>query len=198
MEVGIRSPPLVYIPAWPHLRLRAVSSIVEGDRKKAESQLPELTRMKGKQDRKHKDDYTANKALRRAMRGQRKEVQQLKAEGARMGLGVALLPHSPEDAAAARQVRFGSIDGKGFERSLQKRRAAIRASSIFPQGHAASGKGRKSSASERTGTTSVPEGSAGTSVLLGKRTKMNFSPSGIVKKRKPESRRDAASVRRSR
>ena len=38
----------------------------EGGRKRAERDIPELTRMKHKQDRKYYDAYTSNKALRSA------------------------------------------------------------------------------------------------------------------------------------
>lgn len=46
-----------------------------------------------------------------------------------MGLGVRLLPPSKEDTATAAAVKFPSK----FEKNLRDRRAAIKASSIFPE-----------------------------------------------------------------
>lgn len=46
-----------------------------------------------------------------------------------MGLGIRLLPLSQEDAASAAGIRFASK----FERNRKDKRAAIKASSIFPE-----------------------------------------------------------------
>ena len=76
-----------------------------------------------------KDDYTVNKALRRAMRTQRAEAAVLDRRRAALGLPehIALLPSAPEDAAAAAAVRFGSAaPGRGFGASRHANRQALR------------------------------------------------------------------------
>ena len=75
------------------------------------------------------DDYTANKALRRAMRAQRATAAAADAERDALGLPehVPLLPPAPADAAAAAAVRFGP----GFDGNRALKRAALRTGSIF-------------------------------------------------------------------
>jgi hypothetical protein len=76
-----------------------------------------------------KDDYTVNKALRRAMRAQRAEAGLLDRQRAALGLPehIALLPPAPEDAAAAASVRFG----RGFGASRQANRQALRSTPVL-------------------------------------------------------------------
>ena len=81
-----------------------------------------------------KDDYTVNKALRRAMRTQRAEAAVLDRRRAALGLPehIALLPHAPEDAAAAASVRFGgAAPGRGFSASRQASRQALRSTPVL-------------------------------------------------------------------
>ena len=81
-----------------------------------------------------RDDYTVNKALRRAMRTQRAEVAVLDRQRAALGLPehIALLPHAPEDAAAAASVRFGgAAPGRGFSASRQASRQALRSTPVL-------------------------------------------------------------------
>jgi coiled-coil domain-containing protein 130 len=66
------------------------------------------------------------------LQDEKKRVAEETAEARRKGLGLRLLPASKEDAEAAARVRFGSSNGSGFDENRKKRRAAIRASSIFP------------------------------------------------------------------
>jgi coiled-coil domain-containing protein 130 len=75
------------------------------------------------------DDYTANKALRRAMRAQRVSAAAANAERDALGLPehVPLLPPAPADAAAAAAVRFGP----GFDGNRAMKRAALCTGSIF-------------------------------------------------------------------
>ena len=81
-----------------------------------------------------KDDYTVNKALRRAMRTQRAEVAVLDRQRAALGLPehIALLPPAPEDAAAAASVRFGgAATGRGFSASRHASRQALRSTPVL-------------------------------------------------------------------
>jgi coiled-coil domain-containing protein 130 len=82
---------------------------------------------------------------------QKKRVAEETAEARRKGLGLRLLPASKEDAEAAVRVRFGPSNGSAFDENRKKRRAAIRASSIFPDvksGKEAAAEKRKTDASD--------------------------------------------------
>ena len=86
-----------------------------------------------------KDDYEANRTLRRAMRGQRKEIKALKEEGKRLNLPehVKLLPRSETDAHEAREAfrrtRGPVLQVAGVSDAPRRvaTRAEIEASSIF-------------------------------------------------------------------
>ncbi|RWV84195.1 hypothetical protein GW17_00054111, partial [Ensete ventricosum] len=59
---------------------------------------------------------------------QKRKVAEEEEVSRRMGLGIRLLPPTQEDAASAAGIRFASK----FERNRKDKRAAIKASSIFP------------------------------------------------------------------
>ncbi|KQJ94465.1 hypothetical protein BRADI_3g10690v3 [Brachypodium distachyon] len=101
----------------------------EEDIRKKKEEEPVLVRLQRLSDSRHSDDYALNRALRDRLRSQKKRVAEEKKSARKMGLGVRLLPPSAEDAAAAASVKFASK----FEKSRKDKRAAIKASSIFPE-----------------------------------------------------------------
>uniref|UniRef100_A0A061R9W8 Coiled-coil domain-containing protein 130 n=1 Tax=Tetraselmis sp. GSL018 TaxID=582737 RepID=A0A061R9W8_9CHLO len=80
----------------------------EIDRAKAMGERERLTAMRMDSDRKQRDDYVANKALRRRLRGVRKEAKALDSHRQRLGLhsSVKLLPHNAEDDLLASATQF--------------------------------------------------------------------------------------------
>lgn len=87
------------------------------------------------------------------MQEQKKRVAEETVEARKKGLGLRLLPAAKEDAEAAARVRFGVSSGSGFDENRKKRRAAIRASSIFQAStsrkEATGGKGRVEGSDEK-------------------------------------------------
>jgi len=83
-----------------------------------------------------KDDYTVNKALRRAMRAQRTEHAALDRHRHALGLPehIQLLPAAPEDAAVAAAMQFGraALPGGGFRHDRRAKRAALRTAPVLP------------------------------------------------------------------
>lgn len=71
---------------------------------------------------KHKNDYAANKALRRRLRGVRKEAKALDAHRQALGVhpSVRLLPSSEEDALLASATQF-DLDSKFYRNQAHKR-----------------------------------------------------------------------------
>lgn len=113
-----------------------------------------------------RNDYDVNKSLRRAMRGQRKEIAENKAETKAAGLPehMRLLPSTDEDAEAARAAfRSRATTGQNiFDRNRSEKRAAIRSSSIFSgaavaatAGRVAGGGGRGGASGGRSSSSSV-------------------------------------------
>ncbi|EIE21957.1 DUF572-domain-containing protein [Coccomyxa subellipsoidea C-169] len=80
---------------------------------------------------KTKDDYSINKALRRQLRGARKEEKRRDEQRKQLGLpdAVRLLPASGADAEAAALVSFG--DASAFANNRKHRRQAIKDQPIF-------------------------------------------------------------------
>ncbi|THU60944.1 hypothetical protein C4D60_Mb07t18090 [Musa balbisiana] len=115
----------------------------EEDMRKKKEVEPLLVRLQRVSDSRHADDYSLNRAL----RAQPKEKGQgRRGVSRRMGLGIRLLPPSEEDAAVTAAVRFASK----FDRNRKNKRAAIMASSIFPDSSAsASGSKRSELESKR-------------------------------------------------
>lgn len=109
----------------------------EDIRRKKEEE-PVLVRLQRLSDSRHSDDYSLNRTLRDRLRSQKKRVAEEKKSARKMGLGVRLLPPSAEDAAAAARMRFAS----NFEKSRKDKRAAIKASSIFPEPSGSASKGK--------------------------------------------------------
>lgn len=98
------------------------------DTKKAEEITPVLHQLQKFQETR-KDDYGLSCALRNKFRGQKKELQKQKDDGARIGIGCPLLPPSQADRLQAQQVQFrGSKDLVSRER---KRKMDVKSSSIF-------------------------------------------------------------------
>lgn len=101
----------------------------EEDLQKKKEAEPLLVRLHRVSDSLHSDDYNHNRALRARLRDQKRKIAQEEDSSRKMGLGIRLLPPSKEDAASAASVRFSSK----FERNSKDKRAAIKASSIFPE-----------------------------------------------------------------
>ncbi|GAQ80075.1 hypothetical protein KFL_000450310 [Klebsormidium nitens] len=101
------------------------------DVRRARTAVPLLTQLKNDSDAKHADPFARNKALRKQLREQKKRVAEETVEARKKGLGLRLLPAAKEDAEAAARVRYGVSNKSGFDENRRKRRAAIRASSIF-------------------------------------------------------------------
>jgi coiled-coil domain-containing protein 130 len=101
----------------------------EEDLRKKKEAEPVLVRLQKVSDSRHANDYSLNRALRDRLRSQKKRVSEEKDAARKMGLGVRLLPPSKEDTATAASVKFPSK----FEKNARDRRAAIKASSIFPE-----------------------------------------------------------------
>ncbi|CAL9061327.1 unnamed protein product [Musa banksii] len=118
----------------------------EEDLRKKKEVEPLLVRLQRVSDSRHADDYSLNRALRARLRNQKRRVEEEEGVSRRMGLGIRLLPPSEEDAAATAVVRFASK----FDRNRKNKRAAIMASSIFPDSSAsASGSKRSELESKR-------------------------------------------------
>ena len=116
-----------------------VRAAEDGDDPSASGRAPPtFIELRDQSKNRWKDDYEANRTLRRAMRGQRKEIKALREEGKRLNLAehIKLLPRSEEDAHEAREAfrrRRGPvlhIAGPSAPRSGATR-AEIEASSIF-------------------------------------------------------------------
>ena len=96
-----------------------------------------------------------------------------------MGLGLRLLPPSAQDAASAASVKFASK----YEKSRKDKRAAIKASSIFPESSSSASKGKLDLALKRR---NIKAGAA--SVLMAGRVKPSSwqsTGSGSTKSRMP-------------
>ena len=98
----------------------------------ARAAAPSIAELQERNAETSRDDYTVNKALRRALRAQRGAAAAAAAERDALGLPehVPLLPPAPADAEAAAAVRFGP----GFDGNRAFKRAAIRSGSIFGAG----------------------------------------------------------------
>eukprot|EP00850_Spirogloea_muscicola_P021391 SM000247S08280 [mRNA] locus=s247:183967:186607:+ [translate_table: standard] len=97
------------------------------DKRRAKEAEPLLTRLQKVTDVRHADPYSLNKELRAQLRAQKRRVVEEEADARRRGLGIRLLPESPDDLQAASHAKFRTK----FERNLRNKRAMIRASSIF-------------------------------------------------------------------
>ncbi|URE21920.1 coiled-coil domain-containing protein [Musa troglodytarum] len=118
----------------------------EEDLRKKKEVEPLLVRLQRVSDSRHADDYSLNRALRARLRNQKRRVEEEERVSRRMGLGIRLLPPSEEDAAVTATVRFASK----FDRNRKNKRAAIMASSIFPDSSvSASGSKRSELESKR-------------------------------------------------
>ncbi|XP_074309558.1 uncharacterized protein LOC141644041 [Silene latifolia] len=107
----------------------------EEDLKKKKEAEPVLVRLQRVSDARHGDDYSANKALRARLRGQKKRVVEEENAARRKGLAIRLLPPSAEDAATASHVKFATK----FNENRKLKRALIATSSIFSGPAGASG-----------------------------------------------------------
>ena len=98
----------------------------------ARAAAPSIAELQERNAETSRDDYTVNKALRRALRAQRGAAAAAAAERDALGLPehVPLLPPAPADMEAAASVRFGP----GFDGNRALKRAAIRSGSIFGAG----------------------------------------------------------------
>ncbi|XP_008785815.2 coiled-coil domain-containing protein 130-like [Phoenix dactylifera] len=101
----------------------------EEDLRKKKEAEPLLVCLQRVSDSKHSDDYNLNRALRARLRSQKRKVAEEEEHARELGLGIRLLPPSKEDAADAAAVKFSSK----FDRNRREKRAAIKASSIFPE-----------------------------------------------------------------
>ncbi|XP_010926165.1 uncharacterized protein [Elaeis guineensis] len=101
----------------------------EEDLRKKKEAEPLLVRLQRVSDSRHSDDYNLNRALRARLRSQKKRVGEEEERARKLGLGIRLLPPSEEDAAGAAAARFSSK----FDGNRREKRAAIKASSIFPE-----------------------------------------------------------------
>ena len=126
-----------------------------GGEQRAKAAAPSIRALHATSDDRWGDHYAVNKALRRAMRGQRKEIAANEAEAKRLGLpeGMTLLPNTEEDQTLAREA-FRGKDSEGmdvFDRNRAKSRSAIARSSIF----SAPGAAKKSTAFTSVGVSKV-------------------------------------------
>ncbi|WOL09352.1 Coiled-coil domain-containing protein [Canna indica] len=101
----------------------------EEDLRKKKEAEPLLVRLQRVSDSRHADDYNLNRSLRTRLRNQKRKVVEEEKTSRKMGLGIRLLPPSKEDTATAAAIRFPSK----FDKNRKDKRAAIKASSIFPQ-----------------------------------------------------------------
>ena len=117
-----------------------VRAAEDGDGPSASGRAPPtFIELRDRSKNRWKDDYEANRTLRRAMRGQRKEIKALWEEGKRLNLAehVKLLPRSEEDAHEAREAfrrkRGPVLQVAGVSDAPRRvaTRAEIEASSIF-------------------------------------------------------------------
>ena len=137
-----------------------VRAAEDGDGPSASGRAPPtFIELRDRSKNRWKDDYEANRTLRRAMRGQRKEIKALREEGKRLNLAehVKLLPRSEEDAHEAREAfrrRRGPVLHIAAASDAPRRgatRAEIEASSIFSgPGVSAAAANRSSSAPRLT------------------------------------------------
>ena len=137
-----------------------VRAAEDGDGPSASGRAPPtFIELRDRSKNRWKDDYEANRTLRRAMRGQRKEIKALREEGKRLNLAehVKLLPRSEEDAHEAREAfrrRRGPVLHIAAASDAPRRgatRAEIEASSIFSgPGVSAAAANRASSAPRLT------------------------------------------------
>jgi coiled-coil domain-containing protein 130 len=114
--------------ADPFRRLEGAAA----DAAHARAAAPSLAQLEARSAATSRDDYTANKALRRAMRAQRGAAAAADAERSALGLPahIPLLGPDAADAAAAAAVRFTAAGG-GFDARRAEQRAALRGASVF-------------------------------------------------------------------
>lgn len=98
------------------------------DAQKAKETEPLLVRMQRVSDIKHENDYSLNRSLRAQLRAQKQRVAGEAEYSKKLGLGIRLLPPTKEDAEEASNTKFAPK----FEFNRRQKRAAIKASSIFP------------------------------------------------------------------
>ncbi|KAJ8471149.1 hypothetical protein OPV22_025492 [Ensete ventricosum] len=118
----------------------------EEDLRKKKEVEPLMVRLQRVSNSRLADDYSLNRALRARVRNQKRRVAEEEGVSRRMGLGIRLLPPSEEDAAVTAAIRFAPK----FDRNRRDKRAAIMASSIFPDSStSASGSKRSELESKR-------------------------------------------------
>ena len=156
-----------------------VRAAEDGDGPSASGRAPPtFIELRDRSKNRWKDDYEANRTLRRAMRGQRKEIKALREEGKRLNLAehIKLLPRSEEDAHEAREAfrrRRGPVLHIAAASDAPRRgatRAEIEASSIFsgPGVSAAAANGSSSAPRLTQGKGTVYAPGAGIAVQMGK------------------------------
>ncbi|CAN6445985.1 unnamed protein product [Victoria cruziana] len=100
----------------------------EEDLQKKKEAEPLLIRLQRVSDLRHSNDFALNRTLRAQIRGQKRRIADEEAAARKMGLGIRLLPASKEDAEVASRVKFAPK----FDTNRRDKRAAIKASPIFP------------------------------------------------------------------
>jgi hypothetical protein len=76
-----------------------------------------------------KDDFALNQNLRKIFRTKKKELDQQKKDGEKIGLSIPLLPTIDEDRQLAKQIKFhNTTDLQLFEK---KRKLTLKSTSIF-------------------------------------------------------------------
>ena len=177
-----------------------------GSKSPPASDARSLAYFREESDARWRDDYDANRILRRAMREDRAEIRSRDAERKALGLPehVALLPPFPADADAAREAfanagpsfdRGGSSSDRGggggpsdppsdrFERNRRALREAIRASSIF---------------AGRGGGSDVARGRARSGATAGRRRLEGDASSKVARRARELAARRGASGERTR
>ncbi|PRW57360.1 Coiled-coil domain-containing 130 [Chlorella sorokiniana] len=102
------------------------------DKRKALATYTQIAALQEDSTAKHKDDYALNKALRRQMRGARKEEQASDARRRQLGLpdAVKLLPGTKGDALLASAQHYGG----NFDSAWRHSRRQVAQESIFSTG----------------------------------------------------------------
>eukprot|EP00887_Chlorella_sp_A99_P002693 scaffold6.g2693.t1 len=105
----------------------------EADKRAAAATRSDVATLRAESEARHARDYELNKALRRQMRGARKEEQAADARRRALNLPdhVPLLPEAPGDALRAAAVTFGAHK---FQSNWKKARKVIAAQGIFGGG----------------------------------------------------------------
>lgn len=108
------------------------------DERLSELEIPEVERLLEIKDRRSEHDYDTNRLARSIFRKERKKYEALELEAEKRGLGIALLPESPDDAIQVARIEFKeSSELEESKKTYTQLKKKVASESVF-KGHSKS------------------------------------------------------------